>query len=97
LVYSFFEQHILIWIPYLFLNFFKKRHHVNTTYHVTYPIILRTGSIFELSGGAPKIGFGPSAALIALGGPLCIFLFIAAVQKGAAETEEDDANFKAGR
>jgi len=43
------------------------------------------------------LGFGPTAAIVALGGPLCIFLFIAAIQKGAAETEEDDAKFMSGR
>ena len=44
------------------------------------------------------MGFGPTAALAALGLPLSIFLIYAAILKGAAETEEDDQEFnKPGR
>jgi len=60
---------------------------------------LNKGSLFELAGGgSTKLGFGPTAALAALGLPLSIFLIYAAILKGAAETEEDDQEFnKPGR
>lgn len=55
--------------------------------------IASIGSVFELSGGSPANGFAASAAIAALGFPLCIFLFYAAIRKGQAETEEDDKRF----
>jgi hypothetical protein len=58
--------------------------------------IYDTGSLFELSGGNPVIGFMPSVFTVVAGFPLCFFLFYAAIKKGAAETEEDDAKFTRG-
>lgn len=56
--------------------------------------IASTGSLFELAGGgSTKLGFGPTAALAAIGLPLSIFLIYAAILKGAAETEEDDQEY----
>mmetsp|Transcript_22049 Transcript_22049/g.44607 ORF Transcript_22049/g.44607 Transcript_22049/m.44607 type:complete len:188 (-) Transcript_22049:632-1195(-) len=55
--------------------------------------IASIGSIFELGGGNPSNGFATSAAISALGLPSCLFLFYAAIKKGAAETEEDDKRF----
>jgi len=55
-----------------------------------------TGSVFELSGGNPVIGLVPTVLIIVAGFPLCFFLFYAAIKKGAAETEEDDAKFTRG-
>ncbi|KAL7426452.1 hypothetical protein ACHAXH_000352 [Discostella pseudostelligera] len=71
------------------------------------PILLATsmilaiasiGSIFELTGGgggstSTTLGFVPTATIAALGLPLSIFLIYAAILKGAAETEEDDAQY----
>mmetsp|Transcript_42254 Transcript_42254/g.61934 ORF Transcript_42254/g.61934 Transcript_42254/m.61934 type:complete len:184 (+) Transcript_42254:81-632(+) len=60
--------------------------------------IASIGSIFELTGGTPKLGFAITAVIAGLGLPLCLFLFYAAILKGTAETEEDDAKFsKNGR
>jgi len=56
--------------------------------------IASVGSIFELVGGSPQLGFIPSAALALLGSPLCIFLFYAAIMKGNAETLADDEQYK---
>ena len=56
--------------------------------------IASTGSIFELSGGSPTIGFVPALVISVTGIPLCFFLFYAAIKKGQAETDEDDAKFK---
>ena len=56
--------------------------------------IASTGSIFELSGGSPVMGFIPSLALSVVGIPLCLFLFYAAIRKGIVETEEDDKKFQ---
>jgi hypothetical protein len=53
-----------------------------------------TGSIFELSGGDPKIGFGATLAIAVLGLPGCIFLFLEAIKKATEETEEDDRKFR---
>ena len=53
-----------------------------------------TGSIFELSGGDPKIGFGATLAIAVLGFPGCIFLFLEAIKKATEETEEDDRKFR---
>lgn len=55
------------------------------------------GSLFELTGGAPTLGFGPQAALAAVGLPGSLFLIYAAVLKGAAETEEDDKQYNKPR
>eukprot|EP00594_Rhizosolenia_setigera_P015663 CAMPEP_0178964086 /NCGR_PEP_ID=MMETSP0789-20121207/15438_1 /TAXON_ID=3005 /ORGANISM="Rhizosolenia setigera, Strain CCMP 1694" /LENGTH=161 /DNA_ID=CAMNT_0020648735 /DNA_START=69 /DNA_END=554 /DNA_ORIENTATION=- len=56
--------------------------------------IASTGSVFDLIGGnTPAIGFIPAAAVAVLGLPTCLFLFYAAVKKGMAETEEDDAKY----
>ena len=56
--------------------------------------IASTGSIFELSGGSPVVGVGPSVAIAVTGIPTCFFLFYAAIKKGIAETEADDAEFQ---
>ena len=61
--------------------------------------IIIKGSIFELTGGGDSsststtLGFVPTAAISAVGLPLSIFLIYAAILKGAAETEEDDAQY----
>ena len=52
-----------------------------------------TGSLFELSGGNPKLGLPITAVITALGLPLSVFLIYAAILKGAAETEEADREF----
>ena len=58
----------------------------------------QTGSLFEITGGGEtKLGFGPTAALAAIGLPLSIFLIYAAILKGAAETEEDDKEYNKPR
>ena len=49
--------------------------------------------MFELVGGDPKLGFGSSAAIAAVGIPSALFLFYASILKATAETEEDDKNF----
>jgi hypothetical protein len=56
--------------------------------------ISSTGSIFELSGGHPVLGFIPTATITLLGIPSCFFLFYASIKKGIAETEEDDKAFQ---
>lgn len=56
--------------------------------------ISSTGSIFELSGGHPVLGFIPTATIALLGVPSCFFLFYASIKKGIAETEEDDKAFQ---
>ena len=56
--------------------------------------IASTGSIFELSGGSPVVGVAPSVAIAVTGIPTCFFLFYAAIKKGIAETEIDDAEFQ---
>jgi len=70
------------------------------------PILLATsmvlaissiGSLFELTGGTPKLGFGVTAAISAIGLPLSVFLIYAAILKGAAETEEADREFNKPR
>jgi hypothetical protein len=49
------------------------------------------GSLFNiLNGNAAELGFGPTAAIVVLGYPLCLFLFFAAIQKAQYETEKDD-------
>ena len=55
--------------------------------------ITGTGSVFELTGGSPNLGFAPTAAIAAVSVPLCFFLFYASVKKAQAETEEDDKEF----
>lgn len=60
--------------------------------------ISSTGALFEVTGPGPyTLGFGPEAALAALGLPLSIFLIYAAILKGAAETEEDDKEYNKPR
>ncbi|KAL7547654.1 hypothetical protein ACHAWF_010944 [Thalassiosira exigua] len=60
--------------------------------------ISSTGSLFELTGGGPTtLGFGPTAALAAIGIPMSVFLIYAAILKGAAETEEDDKEYNKPR
>mmetsp|Transcript_25871 Transcript_25871/g.40596 ORF Transcript_25871/g.40596 Transcript_25871/m.40596 type:complete len:150 (+) Transcript_25871:543-992(+) len=70
------------------------------------PILLSTsmvlaissiGSLFELSGGTPKLGFAVTAVITALGLPISVFLIYAAILKGAAETEEADREFNKPR
>lgn len=71
--------------------------HLSLSFSVTKTL----GSLFELLGGAgaepPKLGLAPTAAIAALGLPLCGFLFYAAVLKATAETEEDDQAFMQGK
>jgi hypothetical protein len=43
------------------------------------------------------LGFGPQAALAAIGLPSSLFLIYAAILKGAAETEEDDKQYNKPR
>lgn len=52
------------------------------------------GTIFELVGGSPMMGVIPSALFALVGLPSCLFLFYAAIKKGTAETEEDDAEYR---
>mmetsp|Transcript_11919 Transcript_11919/g.20704 ORF Transcript_11919/g.20704 Transcript_11919/m.20704 type:complete len:187 (+) Transcript_11919:49-609(+) len=59
--------------------------------------ISSTGSLFEVLGGTPTLGFGPTAALAAIGLPASLFLIYAAILKGAAETEEDDKEYNKPR
>lgn len=56
--------------------------------------IASTGSIFELSGGHPVLGFIPTVIVALVGVPACFFLFYASIKKGIAETEEDDKAFQ---
>ena len=56
-----------------------------------------TGSLFELTSGTPTLGFGPQAALAAIGLPSSLFLIYAAIKKGEAETEEDDRQYNKPR
>lgn len=56
--------------------------------------IASTGSIFELSGGHPVLGFVPTVIVTLVGVPACFFLFYASIKKGIAETEEDDKAFQ---
>ena len=56
--------------------------------------IASIGSIFEVSGGSPAIGMIPSIGISAVGIPASLFLFYAAIKKGIAETEADDAKFQ---
>jgi len=56
--------------------------------------IASTGSIFESSGGSLVIVVVPSVAIAVAGIPTCLFQFYAAIKKGIAETEADDAEFQ---
>jgi len=56
--------------------------------------ITSVGSIFELIGGSPMMGFIPSVLFALVGVPSCLFLFYAAIKKGSAETEADDAEYR---
>ena len=47
--------------------------------------------MFELAGGNRSI---PTITITVAGIPLCFFLFYAAIKKGIAETEADDAEFQ---
>jgi hypothetical protein len=40
------------------------------------------------------LGFVPTLGIAIVGLPLCLFLFYAAIQKGIAETEADDAAYQ---
>mmetsp|Transcript_23988 Transcript_23988/g.42964 ORF Transcript_23988/g.42964 Transcript_23988/m.42964 type:complete len:182 (+) Transcript_23988:87-632(+) len=55
------------------------------------------GSIFELTGGHPSLGFVETAAIAAIGLPSSLYLIYAAILKGAAETAEDDAEYNTRR
>lgn len=55
------------------------------------------GSAFDLGGGSPSLGFGPTAAIAAITIPLCLFLFYASILKATAETEADDKEFMKGK
>ena len=64
----------------------------------THPLILVdcfAGSLFELSSsnGSPQFGFGPTAAIAAIGVPVSLFLFYASILKAQAETAADDEAF----
>eukprot|EP00970_Alexandrium_tamarense_P013009 scaffold3204_cov185-Alexandrium_tamarense.AAC.2 len=59
--------------------------------------IAGVGSVFELTGGSPVLGFGPTAAIAAVGLPSCLFLFYAAIKKGEYETEQDDLEYNKPR
>jgi len=56
--------------------------------------IISVGSLFDLLGGSPSLGFAPSAGIALVGLPVCFFLFYAAIVKGQKETEDDDEKFK---
>ncbi|CAM9401712.1 unnamed protein product [Ectocarpus fasciculatus] len=56
-----------------------------------------TGSIFEVTGGHPELGYTTTYIIGTLSLPTFIFLFYAAIKKGKAEVEEDDAKFGKGR
>ncbi|CAB1116017.1 unnamed protein product [Ectocarpus sp. CCAP 1310/34] len=56
-----------------------------------------TGSIFEVTGGHPELGYTATYIIGTLSLPTFIFLFYAAIKKGQAEVEEDDAKFGKGR
>ena len=60
-------------------------------------VLLASGSLFELLGGTPQFGFAPTAAIVALGFPITLFLFYASIRKAIAETEEDDKRFLSGQ
>ena len=47
--------------------------------------------MFELAGGNASI---PTIGISVVGIPLCFFLFYAAIKKGIAETEADDAEYQ---
>ncbi|KAG5175576.1 hypothetical protein JKP88DRAFT_347184 [Tribonema minus] len=51
------------------------------------------GSIFEVAGPSPLLGYVPTYIIGALSLPGFIFLFYAAIKKGQAEAEEDDDDF----
>ena len=57
----------------------------------------KTGSLFELTGGSPQLGFPITATIAAIGLPLSVFLIYAAILKGVAETEEADREFNRPR
>lgn len=52
---------------------------------------MTVGSIFEITGGK---GSPLSLAIAIIGIPASLFLIYAAIQKGIAETEEDDAAYQ---
>eukprot|EP00904_Undaria_pinnatifida_P010423 jgi/Undpi1/6510/HiC_scaffold_20.g08989.m1 len=56
-----------------------------------------TGSIFEVMGPNPELGYTTTYIIGALSLPTFVFLFYAAIKKGKAEVEEDDAKFGKGR
>jgi len=56
--------------------------------------IAGTGSLFQLIGGDPPNGSAVTASIIVVSLPLCAFLFYAALKKGQAETDADDAEFR---
>ena len=58
--------------------------------------VFLAGSLFDLLGGSPQFGFGPSAGVALVGLPLSFFLIYAAIVKGQKETEEDDEKFSRG-
>jgi hypothetical protein len=53
--------------------------------------------VFDLGGGSPNLGFGPTAAIAAVTIPICLFLFYASILKATAETEADDKEFLKGK
>ena len=65
--------------------------------HPTKTKTKKTGSLFELTGGSPQLGFPITATIAAIGLPLSVFLIYAAILKGAAETEEADREFNRPR
>ena len=59
-------------------------------------MIYSLGSLFDLSGGDPNLGFAPTAAIAAVAIPTCLFLFYSSILKATAETEADDKEFMKG-
>lgn len=51
--------------------------------------IASVGSIFELTGGHPTYGSGPTSAVLAVTLPAFLFLFYAAIRKGQQEAMDD--------
>ncbi|CAM9692037.1 unnamed protein product, partial [Ascophyllum nodosum] len=63
----------------------------------TVACIAFVGSIFEVTGPNPELGYTPTYIIGTLAFPSFIFLFYSAIKKGQAEVEEDDAKYRGGR
>jgi hypothetical protein len=53
--------------------------------------------VFDLVGGSPNLGLGPTMAISSVTIPVCFYLFYASVLKATAETEADDKEFMKGK